>query len=382
MRGALAIAIGVAALAGASAPAQDMIDAERRRLVESRAAAKVAEQRAAAFDRSARLERDAAAKAAKQEIAVAARVVRAEADLSAARARVAIIDTLLANQRARLGDREHPVARLLAALQSLARRPAVAAIAQPGSVDDLVRVRAVLGGVLPVVRARTEGLRRDMAETNRLKADAALAAASLRQGRVALVRERRALATLQARHTGRATALGRDALAESDRAIALGEAARDSVDRMSAIGDDRATLAALQRLPGPPRTDRVEGAGATAYRLPVVGRLVTGFGEISASGVRARGLTFAVAPGTTIVAPAGGRIVFARPFRRYGTIVIVDHGAGWTTLVTGLGSTTMQRGGQVSAGEAIGLATLDETPRVTVELRRGERPVDIVGLLG
>ena len=37
-----------------------------------------------------------------------------------------------------------------------------------------------------------------------------------------------------------------------------------------------------------------------------------------------------------MVAPAAGRIAYAGPFRGYGTIVIIDHGGGWTSLISGL----------------------------------------------
>ncbi len=380
MRARILALIAVAALAS-SAPAQDTLNGERRRLAEAKAAAAAAASRAAEFDRFASVERNAAAKARSQEDAVAARITRAEADVTAARARVNIVATLLERQRADLGQREAPVGRLLGALQSLARRPALAAVAQPGSVDDLVHVRAVLGSVLPVVRARTADLRASLVETRRLRADATLAANSLRDGRIALVQQRRALAALREQHAGRATALTRDALAQSDRAIALGESAREIVDRMSSFATRQETLANLEHLPGPPRFD-ANAPSPASYRLPVEGRLVEGLGEVSDAGVRARGLTFAVAPAAAVAAPAAGRIVFARSFRGYGIVVIIDHGDGWTTALTGLASASIAVGAQVNAGETIGLAHSTETPMVTVELYRRNHPIDIAALIG
>ncbi|UVO52533.1 peptidoglycan DD-metalloendopeptidase family protein [Sphingomonas sp. SUN019] len=374
--------IGGAVLLATSAPAQDRLAIERERLERAKSDADAAAKRAVALDRQAAAERDAAAKARAEEAAMGERIAAAEADITAARARVAIVERLLAEQRADLGARQQPVARLLAALGSLARRPAVAAIAQPGSVDDLVHIRAVLGTALPVVRARTTDVREELDRTRALQANAALAAKSLRDGRVTLVRERRALAALQVRHAAAATRLGRDALAESDRAIGLGEAARDIVDRMETIGDDRATRAALSRLPGPPVTDPAPIGQAPTYRLPVRGRLLAGLGEVSENGVRARGLSVATEPGARVIAPAAGKIVFARAFRGFGQVVIVDHGAEWTTLVTGLGAVDVAAGQAVTAGDVLGRAGRGERAQVGVELRRHGRPVDITGLIG
>src|SRR3546814_16499919 len=47
----------------------------------------------------------------------------------------------------------------------------------------------------------------------------------------------------------------------------------------------------------PPDAEAVEAhSGPPAYRLPVVGKVVTGLGELSESGVRARGLTILAQP--------------------------------------------------------------------------------------
>ena len=110
---------------------------------------------------------------------------------------------------------------------------------------------------------------------------------------------------------------------------------------MEESGQAEATAADLATLAGPLPRPLASGSAspervASAYRLPVAGRLHTGLGEISPSGVRSRGLSFAVAPGASVQAPADGIVRYARPFRSYGTVVILDHGSGWTSLVSGL----------------------------------------------
>ncbi|RZM26742.1 MAG: metalloendopeptidase, partial [Sphingomonas sp.] len=124
--------------------------------------------------------------------------------------------------------------------------------------------------------------------------------------------------------------------------------------------------------PAPPRD---------VYRTPVSGRIVTGFDEVSDSGIRSRGLTFATAPRARVVAPAAGTIRYARRFRDYGTIVIIDHADGWTSLVTGLAATIVKPGDRVAIGTPIGTAA-GEDSRITVELRRQGRPVDAAALIG
>ncbi|VVT24405.1 Peptidase M23 family protein [Sphingomonas sp. EC-HK361] len=381
-RGIAIAAVLIACMGGAGVwAATDPLMAQRRALAAAQRQLQAAGARSAQLERQATGERDAATAAARRKAAVEARIAGARAEIVAARARIAIIDRLLGEQRARLAVQQAPVARLLAALQSLARRPTLAAVVQPGSVDDLVHVRAVLGSTLPVIRARTIDIRSEVDRARLLSIEATRAAAALHSGEARLLDERRELAALELLHGARASTLRRSAIAESDKAIALGEAARDIVDDMDSATDQRATLAALVDLPGPPA-----GIAALApppvYRLPVRGRVVTGLGELSDAGFRARGLTLAVAPGAVVKAPASGTVRLARPFRDYGTIVIIDHGQGWTTLVTGLGGTQVRRGEAVRSGAVLGRAPTGDAPLVTVELRRQGRPMDITALAG
>jgi septal ring factor EnvC (AmiA/AmiB activator) len=377
-----------------SSSAQTPAAEQRQRLIEAKAQSVAAAARSAKLEREAAREKDQAVQARAQEAAVAARIQQAEADIAAGQARIAIINRLLADQRARLATRQGPVTRLMAALQSLARRPALISIVQPGSVRDIVLVRAVLASTLPVVRARTADVRADLARTRQLQADASLATERLAESRTRLEEQRLSLTRLEAEHRLRSRALGRDALFESDRAIALGERARDIVDLMDRLGSQAATREELESLPGPlprpPRPGEVPSPvetvswshGAPPYRLPVMGRVVTGLGELSDAGVRSRGLTIASAADAAVIAPAAGRIAYAGKFRAYGTIVIIDHGGGWTSLISGLGTVSARVGQTVAQGSPIGRAGAGDDPRVTVELRRRDRPVDMTPLIG
>lgn len=334
-------------------------------LRDANAAVARAAKRAAALDARAAAADDPATRARYERAAVAARVDGAEAELAAARLRTALVDAQSTRQRARLAQEQGPIARLLSALTGLARRPAVATLAQPGSIADLVHVQAVLSTAMPAVAARTATIRDELSRARALQANAAVAAESLRAGHARLVDARERLAAIDG---------------DDEAALALSEQARDVVDELRTIGSGQATLGDLAALPGPP-VPVEETAGAGAYRLPLGGRLVTGMGEVSANGVRARGLTLAVAPAAAVVAPAAGRVVFAGPFRSFGGTVILDHGDGWTSAVTGLGQVAVARGARVAAGVALGRARAGEAPKVTVELRRRGQPVDITALL-
>lgn len=336
------------------------------------------------LDQQAAAATNEAAKARAAAAAVAARIQAAEAELTAAETRIRIVEAMRAEQRARLAERQAPVVRLSAALQTMARRPPALALVQPGSVHQVVHVRSLLASTLPLIRSRTAGLRREIQEGNRLRHQAELARASLLQGQQELKKQRLALAQLEQRQRARSAELASSALIESDRALSLNEEARDLTELMGTREYQARIRQDLASLPGPilrpgTKPDPQSGAPA-AYILPAEGRVLTGTGEISDAGVHARGLTLATAPGAPIAAPRAGRVAYAGRFRSYGTIVIIEHGGGWTSVVTDLSEARVSVGQNVRMGEVIGRARSSD-PRISIELRRNGRPFPIAALL-
>lgn len=401
----LAAALGlIAAVAGgAFALAQsDIFDPqaiaarERDQLIDAK------QQSVAAMARSALLEKQAVAAVSeadrlkKRSAALAARIQSAEADISAGEARVALVTRRLSAQRARLAEQQQPLLELTASLQQLSRQPPVSVLAQPGSLTDMVHARAVIDAAMPVIERRTIGVRRELAALDTTRRQQAIALKALSSSRAQLAQRRDALTRLENEGRLRSRELMSSAQLEADRALGLGEKARDIVELMDSLEADSAVRAELAQLAGPlPRPRNPAGAvtGAAppapaeaeltqgAYRLPVVGRIVAGLGEVNESGVRSRGVTIAARPGGQVVAPAPGRVGFAGDYRGYGKIVIVDHGGGWVSLLTGMIALSVGVGDTLDAGTPIGRAGSDDS-RITVELRRAGRPVDIVAMIG
>lgn len=360
----------------------------------ARAQSAAADARASQLEKKAAAARDRGDQALAESAAVASRIQATEADIALGEARIRLIEKLRADRRARLASRQEPAVRLLAALQMMARRPPALAFVQPGSTRDLVHARVVLAAVLPLLEQRTAGLRRDVETGRRLRADADQALAALAESRQKLGAQRARLIQLAAAHRREADRFAASAMFEQDRAMAMGEKARDIADLMNQLGVDAQQRQQLESLPGPllrpalpgtaraaPVETRVPQQDRLAYRLPVVGRIVAGLGEVSGNGVRARGLTIATRPSAQVIAPNDGRIVFAGLYRGFGRIVIIDHGQGWTTLLTGMSTLDVAVGDSVVQGSPVGrAATID--PKITVELRHGARPIDIAHLMG
>lgn len=356
-----------------------------------------AEARATRFAREAANATEAADKTAREAAAIAAQIQASEAAISVARARYSLAQSDRAALSARLAERQQPLVRLTGALQTSARRPLALSALQPGSLKDLVYVRAVLDSAVPEIRQRTSALRSELEEGRRLEANAAQALESLRTSEQELQARRTQLAAIETRQRLESREARSSAAREGERALALAEEARDLDGLIDAIDEAANLRRELAALPGPVMRPRDISAGAAdpsptptasptssrlaRFQLPVQGRTVAGFGEMRESGLRSTGVTLAPQPGAQIVAPSSGRIAFAGPYRGFGQIVIIEHPGGWTSLLTGLARVDAEVGDEVIVGAPLGVAGSDGEA-LTIELRREGEPVNPLNFLG
>lgn len=385
------VAFCAAAAFAQRAPVTQSPDDMRAALAQALAERENAEARSQRFEQEAQAAEDAADRAAREAAALAARIQQAEAGIVAARARMAMVDRERAALREELGREQQPVVELTAALQQFSRRPLALALMRPGSVKDVVYLRAMLDDTVPAVRAGTRDLRTRIERVRELRREALAAAQVLQAEEGILAQRREELADIETRQRLAARAAGGSASRESDRALALAEEARDldgllnEFDRAGRLRQRLANLPGPRLRPARPQDAQVAPASApvaaagqadapSPYILPVAGRTLIGFGAPEASGL-SRGLTLAPLPGAQVVAPAAGRIAFAGPYRGYGNIVIIEHGDGWTSLVTGMARTDVDVGERVGSGAPLGAADPAE-PSITVELRRDGEAVN------
>ncbi|MEE4204748.1 MAG: peptidoglycan DD-metalloendopeptidase family protein [Erythrobacter sp.] len=404
--GALALAVLTLALPDARAQ-RDLLAMEpetaQAELERATRESRLAERRAARFAGTAEKATEAAERTAQQAAALAARIQQAEAEITAARARFSLAQSAREALAARLARRREPLVRLTGALQTNARRPLALAALQPGTLEDLVHVRAVLETAVPEIRRRTATLRAEIEQGEALERRAARALAALEASERDLEQRRAELAALETRQRLASREARRNAVREVERALALAEEARDLDGLIDRLGEAAALRRELAALPGPlPRPARIGEAGETSaiaespappvpgatatgpprdFRLPVQGRTLAGFGARRESGLASTGITLVPAPGAQVVAPASGRIAFAGPYRGYGRIVIIEHDGGWTSLVTGLARADVPVGSRVIGGSPLGLAEAED-PAVTIELRRDGEPVNPLEYLG
>lgn len=370
----MCLMVAVAGL-GARAPAQGGL---RQAEAEYREALRLAEAREAAAakvaDRLGRLR--AEQRAALDAIdAAEARITLADLRLHEAVARAAAA-------RRRLIAAQRPASDLLAGLATMARHPPLLALADRGDIDTLVRTRLLLQAILPDIRRRSAGLTRQVEATAGLADAARTARSELAASRRALGDRTRHLSELEQKLEAASIRAGGAALGAGDEALRAEETVgrlRDSQAGDRAMGQIATDLArGTPQFSGPSRPPlRIGPAG---YRLPATATVIEGLGEVDSGGVRSRGLTLATPPGTAIAAPAAGVIRFAGPYQDFDGVVIINHGDGWTSVLTNVAS-PLKRGQRIAAGNALGRAL----GPIGIELLRGGRrysPALIAGSSG
>jgi septal ring factor EnvC (AmiA/AmiB activator) len=367
-------------LAAGSAPITVPTEPADLELARATAEAAEADRQVARLETAAARAKDEAGKLRASQAASAAAISAAEARISAADTRAKMVAGLVTARRERLAREQRPVASLLAGLATMARRPPLLTLADEGSVDEFVRVRALLDATLPVIRKRTAALSRELAEGRRLERETLDARAESARVRDELAGRQKQFAMLEQRALKLSASLSGQSLAVGDIALARGEdvesLGREARDQRSAARI-AAQLAALD--PAPPRPGPAAGRppAPLAYQLPITARLIEGLGEVSSSGVRSRGLTLAAPRGASLTVPADGQIKFSGPYRSRNGIVIIDHGGGWMTLMSNV-ATPLSVGARVRRGDPLGRALGD----ISVELSHQGRPVSAALIAG
>jgi septal ring factor EnvC (AmiA/AmiB activator) len=361
-------------LAAASAPVGPASQSADAALAQARAEAQQASRRLASLEAEARKAGDEAARLRAEQSAAAAAIEEAEARIGEADARLRLAQAQAALAEQRLERKRAPLAALLAGLVTMGRQPPILTLADQGSVDEIVRVKALLDATMPVIQQRSALLQAELAGRRKLVAEADSARAEIGKGRKELAERQKRFAELEAKASKRADQLAGAAFGAGDRVLASDEAlslaGSEAIERRSAR-HVAARLAELEFAPARPmRGDSALPANDFGYSLPAEAPLLDGLGTVSRAGIASRGIRFATSRGAPVIVPADGTILFAAPYRGQDGIVIIDHPDGWTSLILGV-SSQKPKGSKVRRGEFLGRAL----GPLGVELRRNGMPV-------
>ncbi len=208
-----------------------------------------------------------------------------------------------------------------------------------------------------------------------------------------LAAQRDALADLETRHAGVTASQQAAARAQADldSAVKARNAAIDALDRRRDLAARYVNELQMAQEALDGTVGALDSAAVTTLPFrpfrgdldwPVEGRILSRFGRAIDSrfgtSIVRNGIEIATTEGTPVHAVHGGTVAHAAPFSGFGTLVIVDHGAGAFTLYGHLADTSLVRGQGLARGDVVGMAGLAPAGSAAVyfEVRVDGRPAD------
>lgn len=127
-----------------------------------------------------------------------------------------------------------------------------------------------------------------------------------------------------------------------------------------------------------PQNIRPFPASGASLAMPARGRIIVRYGQNRGGNGAAKGITIQARGGAQVVAPYDGKVVYAGTFRRYGLILIIEHGGRYHTLLAGLDRIDAVVGQWLLAGEPVGIlgSPGSGSPELYLELRRTGQPIN------
>ncbi len=331
---------------------------------------------------------------ARRESVTAAKAIQDhEAELSRLEAELSDLIREEEAIRGRLFGRRAQHARVLSAIERLARRPPATLIAESLPPGDIVRSAILLRAVVPAIRARARRLEDELAALAQTRREKTARREALDAETARFESERGRLMKLVTAYRDMKRRTDAKSRGARDRVRALAGEAESLRDLLARLAEERrgrdarekaASRQAEVRGPaaaGKPRT-RAAAPPITKARgslvFPAAGQVVGLYGQATESGLTHKGIIVRTRDEAQVVAPYDGLIVFADRFRGYGQLLIIEHGEGYHFLLAGLGRIDAETGQHVVAGEPVGqMGRETETvPTLYLEFRRNGQPIN------
>lgn len=281
---------------------------------------------------------------------------------------------------AELAEEDAGLAEFLTLLQTVSRHVETEALVHPGGALPNIRAGLLVSSLVPDLQARATGLEARLIEVSELRALQEAGMATLEEGRQGARAARLALSEALTNRTDLPPRLATDEAAM--------EALLSSTETLSAFA--AALAKEVEALPDPAKG---------AWVAPVRGKILRGFDEADAAGVRRPGLIFATPAEALVVSPAPGTVMFAGEVPEQGFVVILEPEAGLLVVLAGLSQGFARAGQIVAKGEGLGLMGGQTAPAqeklndllrksglpgeetLYMEVRQGREPIDPTSLL-
>lgn len=276
--------------------------------------------------------------------------------------------------REQLAGRDAELMALLATLQSIERSGGTTQMLHPDGPLPAIRAGMLAGAFVPALNTRAQSLADELTDMRAIVAVQSAGQTQLENGLAGIRAARFALADAVSKRTDLPQSAATD--------DATMEALINSSETLAAFADNFTTQS--------PWVNPVD----ETWDLPVIGRVLRGFNEPDAAGVRRPGWVLATDAGAIVTTPVAATVRFAGALPDFGTVVILEPRAGELLILAGASDLYVQRAQILSEGEPIGLMGGDLAPEqeklieteqgggqpwretLYIELRQGQDAVD------
>lgn len=282
-----------------------------------------------------------------------------------------------------LQGRQQELSALLSAMMKIRQMPPEAVIAMPGKLDETLAAARALQLVSHAVEEESTSLRAQLHELDALEE-------KIRRSRETIAARTQALQSRQTELKSRIAershiqeTLGGREREEKERAAKLQAKSQnlqellDSLEKSERVSRQKEAhaLHKNEHLSGHKTLRSLEGAQGR-LRLPA-GKTLSRYGNTALGAEFSKGIVTRMRPGSSVLAPYDGEVVFAGNFRGYGHMVILRHGGDYHTLLSGMDQVNCSPGQFIAEGEPVGtMGDGGDARRLYLELRKSGKAVD------
>ncbi|HRK97181.1 MAG TPA: peptidoglycan DD-metalloendopeptidase family protein [Alphaproteobacteria bacterium] len=316
----------------------------------------------------------------KDLIYIAGKVQTHESNLFALEQRLSQLKKDKSNITNHLAKEKKSIADLVLALERIRRIPPETLIARPDAPLETAQAATILGSILPELDRRSKKLRLDLDELEVIENELEVKQQKLKETTEKLKTDQANLDQLMGQREKSLHKTKSDVESKTVEITQLSKSAKDLGDLIAKVEQRNR---ALEKRTGnnsskkntDVRISKAEIKSLGSLRLPVSGFIKTKYGELDDIGATSKGMTIEARPGAVVVAPVAGIVRYAGPFKKYGSIILLEHKGKFHSLVAGLGKIDTFVGQSVDAGEPLGRLP-DYTGRLYYELRFRGDPVN------
>lgn len=237
------------------------------------------------------------------------------------------------------------LAQLLGVLQSIEASPEPSLLLHPDGPKGTVRAGMILSDVTPALGREAAELRRALTEVATLRALQEAAVTTLEEGLAGVQTARTELSQAVSARTDLPRRFITDHVAMENLLSSADTLESFAGGLMSAAIEDASVTIE--------RPDFTTARGSLA--MPVTGRVIRGYDEVDAAGVRRPGWVIATRPLTLVTTPWPVTLRYLGPLLDYGQVAILEPDEGFLLVLAGLGQLFGTVGEVLPQGTPVGL---------------------------